>query len=136
MAHFAELDESNKVLQVVVVSNKDILDENGIEREQIGISFLKNLFGIDTRWKQTSYNSSFRVRYAGKNFTYNEELDAFIPPKLYESWTLNIITADWDPPIEIPELTSDQISEGYTYIWDENAYQSDNTTGWFLVKQF
>ncbi len=65
MAHFAELDENNIVLQVTVVNNSDILDENGNESEEIGIQFNKNLLGQDTKWVQTSYNSNFRYKYAG-----------------------------------------------------------------------
>jgi len=62
MAHFAELDENNIVLQVTVVNNSDILDENGNESEEIGIQFNKNLLGQDTKWVQTSYNSNFRYK--------------------------------------------------------------------------
>lgn len=97
MAHFAELDNNNTVLRVLVVDNSDITDENGQEQEQLGITFLKNLFGQDTRWIQTSYNNNFRVRYAGINFSYDETFDAFIPPKPVEgNWILNEQTLEWE----------------------------------------
>lgn len=80
MAHFAELDPNNVVLRVLVVSNDDITDANGQEQEALGISFLQNLFGTDTRWVQTSYNANFRSCYAGIGMTYNAEEDIFVPP--------------------------------------------------------
>jgi hypothetical protein len=80
MAHFAELNSNNKVTRVVVVSNEWILDENGQESEEVGVQYLKNLFGDNTNYKQTSYNNNFRVRFASVGYTYDENLDAFIPP--------------------------------------------------------
>jgi len=78
MAHFAELDENNIVIRVLVVSNEDITDENGIEQEALGVTYLQNLFGPSTIWKQTSYNNNFRGRYATTNLVYDEVLDAFV----------------------------------------------------------
>ena len=78
MAHFAKLDENNIVTQVIVVSNDDIKDANGVEVEEIGVAFCKKLLGADTNWKQTSYNNNFRERYAGIGMQYNEEFDSFI----------------------------------------------------------
>jgi len=65
MAHFAELDENNIVLQVVVVADLDTRDENNDENEAVGIHFLKNIFGATTNWKQTSYNHNMRKQFAG-----------------------------------------------------------------------
>lgn len=113
MAHFAQLDENNVVTQVIVVDNADVVDENGVEQEHIGVAFCQKLFGADTRWKQTSYNHSFRVRYAGVGYTYNEELDAFITPKGPASWTLDPTTAMWVPPVPYP-------NDGQMYMWDED----------------
>ena len=93
MAHFAELDENNVVLRVVVIGNADTSDANGVEKEHIGAAFCEKLFG--GTWKQTSYNGNMRKRYAGIGYTYNAELDAFIPPTPYASWTLNSETAVW-----------------------------------------
>lgn len=78
MAHFAQLNEDNFVQQVIVVANEVLLDENGIESEAIGVKFCEDTFG--GRWIQTSYNSNFRVAFAGPGSYYNERLDAFVSP--------------------------------------------------------
>ena len=133
MAHYAQLDENNIVTQVIVVANSDITDANGNEVEEIGITFCKKLLGEDTNWKQTSYNNNIRVRYAGIGYSYNEELDAFVPPSPFLSWQLNEETADWQSPLgATPTLTEEQITSRSFYRWDEDAYQEDNTTGWVL----
>lgn len=132
MAHFAQLDENNVVTQVIVVSNDDCSDASGTESESIGVAFCQKLLGANTNWKQTSYNENMRVRYAGIGYSYNESLDAFVPAQPFASWTLNNETADWDSPITRPTLTEDQIAAGSFYIWDEDAYQADNTAGWVL----
>jgi hypothetical protein len=82
MAHFAQLDENNVVLQVIVVHNNDCLDENGNEVEAIGAAFCSSLLG--GTWKQTSYNANFRGCYAGIGCTYDATLDVFIPPTVTE----------------------------------------------------
>ena len=103
MAHFAELDSNNIVLRVLVVDNSMLKDEQGNEQEQLGIEFLKSLFGVDTIWKQTSYNGNFRKNYAGISFTYDLTRDAFIAPKppAFENgdvWELNEETCVWFDP--------------------------------------
>ena len=134
MAHFAQLDENNVVTQVIVVSNDDTSDSNGVESESIGVAFCQKLFGADTNWKQTSYNNNMRVRYAGIGYSYNASLDAFVPPQPHASWTLNNATANWVSPLgAAPALTDDQIAAGSYYTWDESAYQADNSTGWTLT---
>jgi len=132
MAHFARLNTDNIVEQVIVVANKDTSDDNGVEDEIYGIAFCKRLFGTDTNWKQTSYNGNFRVRYAGKGYSYDSTLDAFIPPKPFESWIIDIDTVNWKAPLVEPTLTQEQIDAGSYYRWDEDAHQADNTTGWVL----
>ena len=112
MAHFAQLDENNIVTQVIVVNNSEILDENGHESEEIGINFCKMVLGEDTRWVQTSYSGKFRKNYAGIGYTYDEELDAFIPPQPWPSWSLNESTGLWQAPIPVPD-------EENFYYWDE-----------------
>ena len=121
MAHFAELNQNNEVLRVIVVANEDTSDQNGVEDETIGIAFCKKLFGSNTNWRQTSYNGNFRKRYAGIGYTYNEQLDAFIPPKAYPSWVLNEETAEWEAPIPVPELTQEEIDSLSFYRWDEDS---------------
>ena len=122
MAHFAQLDENNVVQQVIVVSNNELLDANGVEREELGIAFCQKLFGGN--WKQTSYNHNFRVRYAGIGYTYNEQLNAFVPPKPYPSWVLNTQTANWDAPVPMPadaNFDSMNPDERKYYTWDEDT---------------
>ena len=79
MSHYAEIGLNNLVLRVVVVANAELLDDNGVEQEQRGADFCRNLFG--GTWVQTSYNTSFRKNFASAGFTYDSQRDAFIPPK-------------------------------------------------------
>ena len=79
MAHFAELDETNIVKQVIVVHNNELLDENGNESEQKGIDFCVNLLG--GTWIQTSYNKNFRGTYAGIGYLYDLINDVFVAPE-------------------------------------------------------
>ena len=133
MAHFARIDENNVVTQVIVVSNEDTSDTNGVEVEEIGVAFCKKLLGAETNWKQTSYNNNFRVRYAGIGYSYNAELNAFIAPSPFPSWVLVEETFDWVSPLgAAPELTEEEIASRSFYKWNEEAYQADNTTGWVL----
>ena len=116
MAHFCQLDENNVVTQVIVVSNKDCADANGVEKESIGVAFCERLFG--GTWKQTSYNGNMRKNYAGIGYTYNADIDAFVPPKPFASWLLNNETAQWEAPTPMPEDagTGDPPKR---YQWDE-----------------
>lgn len=116
MAHFARLDENNFVTEVIVVANKDILDENGEESEEIGIQFCKKLLGENTNWIQTSYNENFRKRFAGIGKKYIPETDIFTETKLYPSWTYNIDNDEWEPPIPKPED-----GDNYTWEWNEDT---------------
>lgn len=112
MSHFAELDENNIVLQVVVGDNN--APNEGYDW------IVENLGG---RWVQTSYNATIRKHFAGVGFTYDEERDAFIPPKDFDSWILDEETCNWVPPIPYPTETA----EGFIYVWDEA------TISWTLV---
>ena len=118
MAHFAQINSDNVVTQVIVVSNDDCGGGNYPESDAVGAAFCTNLLG--GTWKQTSYNNNFRVRYAGIGYTFNEELDAFIAPKPYPSWTLNEETADWEAPVARPE-------EGM-WAWNEATQEWDEVT--------
>jgi hypothetical protein len=94
MAHFAKLDENNVVLEVNVVNNAE-LDPNN--EEASGIAFLTEWSGGYSKWKQTSYNGSFRKNYAGIGHTYDSVRDAFIAPKPEEgNWVLNEETCLWE----------------------------------------
>ena len=110
MAHFAQLDNQNTVLQVIVVHNNELLD-NGVESEAKGIAFCQSLFP-GTNWVQTSYNGNIRKNYAGIGFTYDSTRDAFIPPKPFPSWVLDEATCRWDAPVPYP-------TDGERYQWDE-----------------
>jgi len=110
MAHFAELDENNIVLRVIVVHNNELLDENGNESEQKGIDFCFNLLGGN--WIQTSYNRTIRKNYAGAGFTYDSIADVFISPKPYPSWLLDS-DHNWQAPTPMPE-------DG-NWIWNEET---------------
>jgi hypothetical protein len=124
MASFAKIGLNSKVMSVHSVHNNELKDSNGVEQEVLGVEFLTNLHGWAI-WKQTSYNTfanehklggtPFRKNFAGKGFTYDEDRDAFIPPKPFNSWTLNETTCDWDPPVEKP--TSGR------YTWNEETQQ-------------
>ena len=120
MAHFAELDENNVVLRVIVVGNKDTADANGVEKEHIGAAFCERLFG--GTWKQTSYNGNMRKNYAGIGYTYNPNIDAFVPPKPYASWVLNNDTAQWEAPTPMP-------TDGKRYSWNEPTLSWIETEG-------
>lgn len=115
MAHFAQLDQNNVVLQVTVVSNEDMLDEQGVEQESLGIAVCESVIGPGP-WVQTSYNGNMRRRYAGIGMTYSAEHDVFILSQPYPSWTLDLNDeADWVPPVPMPT------DEGYWYQWDEGS---------------
>jgi hypothetical protein len=102
MAHFAEIDENNIVKRVIVISN---------DLESIGSEWCqKNYGGV---WLQTSYNSNIRKNYAGIGFYYDSNLDAFIPPKPFNSWILEEETCKWKAPVEYPK-------DDKNYFWNEN----------------
>tara|TARA_R110002020_G_scaffold247025_3_gene460934 strand:- start:1197 stop:1583 length:387 start_codon:yes stop_codon:yes gene_type:complete len=121
MAHFAEIDDSNIVLRVLVLDNQKTRNKSKKEVESIGVKYLKNGFGGD--WKRTSYNTvggvhelggvPFRKNFAGKGYTFDKSRDAFIPPKPFPSWTLNENTCLWDSPKPYPD-------DGGKYAWNEN----------------
>ena len=101
---------------MIVVSDADCKDQDGNEVEAIGVAFCNNLLG--GRWVQTSYNGNIRKRYAGIGYSYNEQYDVFIAPKPYNSWTLNVTTFDWDPPVPYPTESFDLENLSY-YTWNE-----------------
>jgi len=123
--YFAKLDTNNIVVEVHSLSGNQCCDYLGVNSEDIGVGVLKRMYGSDTIWKLTSKKDD-RKNFARVGYSYNAELDAFVPPQPYASWTLNNSTANWDPPITQP--TPDD-AEKY-YQWNEDAYQADNTQGW------
>lgn len=125
MAHFAELDENNVVLRVIVIANSELLDESGNESEAKGVEFCRSLFGPSTIWVQTSYNGKFRKNYAAVGFTYDSNRDAFIAPKVSFSWILEENTCQWVPPVPYPidglsNMTAEAFpGHGTVYMWSE-----------------
>ncbi len=134
MAHFAKLGKGNTVEKVIVVSN-DVSTT-----EQAGVDFINNLYGTNDIWKQTSYNTrggiyynpgtsveaddqtkAFRKNYAGKGFKYDQTRDAFIPPKPFDSWTLNETTFLWEAPVARP-------TDVNAYRWNETTKSWDQIT--------
>ena len=107
MAHFAQINEENIVTQVIV-AEQDFINSGAV--------------GDPAQWIQTSYNTRagqhiqggtpLRKNYAGIGYTYNRDHDAFVPPKPFPSWVLNLATALWEPPTPHP-------NNGEMYGWDE-----------------
>ena len=129
MASFAKLNSENIVITVESVVNEVLKDSNGVEQEQLGIDFLKTLYNEPNAvWKQTSYNTvgnvhllggtPFRKNHAGIGYTYDENRDAFIPPKPFNSWVLNEDTFLWNAPIAYPQ-------DGSIYNWNEETLSWD-----------
>jgi hypothetical protein len=110
MAHFAKLGVGNIIERVEVVSNDIATDE------QTGVDFLNNLYGTRDTWKQTSYNETIRKNFAGVGYTYDQTRDAFIPPKPFNSWTLDEDTCLWEAPVAYPD-------DGQNYEWNETEQQ-------------
>ena len=117
MAHFAKIGLNNKVIEVLVVNNEVLKDSNGIEQEVNGIDFLTKLTGWSI-WVQTSYNGSFRKNFAGIGFAYDENRNAFISPKPFNSWTLNESTCRWEAPISMPQNDNQYSWNESTLTWD------------------
>jgi hypothetical protein len=111
MATFAKIGLNNKVIEVLSVHNNELLDSNGVEQEVNGIDFLTKLTGWSI-WVQTSYNNNFRKNHAGIGYTYDEDRDAFIPKKPFNSWILNEDTCRWEAPIALPDTEN-------KYNWNE-----------------
>ena len=115
MAHFAKLGTGNIVEKVEVVSN-DIATN-----EQAGVDFLNTLYGTRDIWKQTSYNGTIRKNFASIGYSYDQTRDAFIPPKPFNSWTLDEDTCLWEAPVAYPD-------DGQAYTWNETDQQWDLIT--------
>jgi hypothetical protein len=117
MAHYAFLDDNNVVTQVIV----------GVDEweERDGITDWEAYYGERKRQKcvRTSYNGNIRKNYAGIGYTYDDDRDAFIPPKPYPSWLLDEDTCRWLPPVPYPGSQT-----GDVYDWDEEA------GSWILIQ--
>jgi len=148
MAHFAKISEDNVVLAVLTLDNINILDENGVEKEEIGQQYLQTHNNWPAHlWIKTSYNTrggkyynldntlgdqskAFRGNYATIGMTWNSDKNAFISQKPYNSWILNQTTFTWEPPIQEPEQTYtivNGIQYPDIYTWNENTLNWDKT---------
>jgi hypothetical protein len=140
MASFAKIGLNSKVIEVLSIHNDVLKDSNGIEQEVNGIDFLTKLTGYPL-WKQTSYNTHggvhdnngtpLRKNHAGIGYTYDEDRDAFIPKKPFNSWILNEDTCLWESPVAYPityinnltDILGNNIND--RYIWNESTLTWD-----------
>ena len=145
MAHFAKLGSNSKVIQVLTLDNKDMLNADGVEDESVGQQYLETHNNWPAQmWIQTSYNTSnnqhsgggtpLRGNYAGIGYTWDEDDQIFWPKKPYASWVKNYTTAGWDSPIgDAPALTAEQQSQNeagthsWRYDWNESGQSWDLT---------
>jgi hypothetical protein len=104
MSHWAEIDENNIVLRVLVGNNSEP-DE--------GQAFMESLGGT---WLKTSYNGTIRKNFAGIGYTYDSIRNAFIEPKPFDSWILNEDTCQWQAPVAYP-------NDEKFYRWNEDNQQ-------------
>ena len=155
MAHYARLGVNNVVIRVDKVDNSHITTSGGIEKDAEAFDHLFSEFGAGT-WVKCSYNTQqgvhglggtpLRANFPGGAYDevdpwyYDSTNDIFrkARPKDKDdqscaSWTLNTTTGNWVPPIAMPEYSRSEIEAGKMYVWDESAYQSDNSTGWILI---
>lgn len=108
MAHFAQIDENNFVVNVLVIPD---------EQENRGQDYLAIDCGLGGTWVQTSYNNNIRHRYAVIGGKYDPNSDVFLYPQPYPSWTLDS-NYDWQPPVARPD-------DGNLYVWNEAKQQWD-----------
>ena len=143
MASFAKIGLNGKVIEVQSVVNEVLHDANGIEQESIGIDFLTKLTGWAI-WKQTSYNTNagvhsfgktpFRKNHAGIGYTYDEDRDAFIPPKPFQSWILNETTCLWESPIPYPITNIKNKISDYNGSVNDLYNWNESTLTWDIVE--
>lgn len=127
MAHFAELDENNVVLRVVVIGNDEV-ESNGGDQSETAARRVESIVPFSengVKWVQTSYNRNFRKTYAGRGFIYDPVKDIFNAPQPFPSWTLDD-NDNWRPPYPEPD-------PNFQWYWDEDAHQADNTQGWVKI---
>jgi hypothetical protein len=140
MAHFAKLGSNSKIIQVLTLDNKDMLNADGVEDESVGQQYLERHNNWPAQmWIQTSYNTSggthnsggtpLRGNYAGIGYTWDEDNNIFYPKKPYASWVLNTTTASWHSPIgDAPDdLTDEEKAAGTRYVWNEDGKSWDKT---------
>ena len=140
MAHFAKLGSNSKIIQVLTLDNKDMLNADGTEDESLGQQYLERHNNWPAQmWIQTSYNTSqgthklggtpLRGNYAGIGHIWDEDNNIFYPKKPYASWVLNTTTASWHSPIgDAPDdLTDEEKAANTHYVWNEGTGAWDKT---------
>ena len=149
MAHFAKVSLNSKVISVLTLNNKDMLNGEGIEDESVGQQYLEKHNNWPTAmWIQTSYNTrggkhydnqtgelsadqskALRGNYAGIGYVWDEDNNIFYPKKPYASWVLNTTTASWHSPIgDAPDdLTDEEKAANTHYVWNEGSGAWDKT---------
>ena len=147
MAHFAKLGSNSKVIQVLTLDNKDMLNADGVEDESVGQQYLELHNNWPAQmWIQTSYNTSsnkhssgddskaFRGNYAGIGMEWDEDNQIFWSKKPYASWVKDTSDASWHSPIgDAPALTAEQESQNtaathfWNYVWNEAGQTWDLT---------
>lgn len=143
MAHFAKIGMNGKVIAVLTMGNKDMLNADGVEDESVGQQYLERHNNWPAQmWIQTSYNTTngthssgdnskaLRGNYAGIGYTWDEDNNLFYPKKPYASWVLNTTTASWHSPIgDAPDDLTDEEKAAFThYVWNEGTGAWDKTT--------
>lgn len=112
MAYFAHIDDDGIVQQIISISNDDAPDPAPTNSEPLGQAFISETLGLPGTYVQTSFNGTFRRRYAGLGYRYDAERDAFISPQPFPSWTLDE-AGDWQAPTPMPS--------GGVWKWDEDT---------------
>ena len=134
MAHFAKIGMNGKVIQVLTLDNKDMLNADGVEDESVGQQHLERHNNWPAQmWIQTSYNTSagkhksgddskaFRGNYAGIGMIYDEDNDLFISKKPHASWVLNTSEARWQSPVGDAPALSEEEEHTHFYKWNEST---------------
>ena len=147
MAHFAKIGANSKVIQVLTLNNKDMLNADGVEDESVGQQYLETHNNWPAQmWIQTSYNTkgnthssgdnskALRGNYAGIGYTWDEDNQIFWTKSPYASWVKDTATASWKSPIgDAPALTEEQTSQNtakthsWGYSWNESGQSWDLT---------
>lgn len=125
MAHFAKINSGNIVEYVTYLDNEILIDENGVEQESLGLEHILNTIqdADQYTWKQCSYTSSIRNKYPSLGDLYIPNLDVFIEPKIFESWTLDESKIEWVAPVARPELSDQQVKDGHIPLWKESTQE-------------
>tara|TARA_Y100001951_G_scaffold74292_1_gene61258 strand:+ start:44 stop:475 length:432 start_codon:yes stop_codon:yes gene_type:complete len=141
MAHFAKIGDTSKVLTVLTLDNKDMLNGEGVEDESVGQQYLEKHNNWPAQmWIQTSYNThrnihnsgdnskALRGNYAGVGYEWDEDNQIFWRKKPYASWVKDTSDAQWHSPIgDAPDLGAE--SGTHYYVWNEPDKSWDKKEG-------